>query len=134
MLDDTLSRFATDLALRLHGPFSFRFVLQPVMALLYAAHDGIADARDQRPAYFWTIFSSRRDRWELLRAGAKAVARVIGLAALMDVVYQLMVLHRLYPLELVVIVALLACVPYLVIRGPVNRVARHFMARHVRTP
>ncbi|MND06334.1 hypothetical protein D3C83_276420 [compost metagenome] len=44
----------------------------------------------------------------------------------MDVIYQVLVFRRLYPFELVIVVVLLAFIPYLVVRGPVNRIARHF--------
>ena len=56
-----------------------------------------------------------------------AVARVIGLGAVIDLIYQIMVFRGVHPLQLVVIVLLLAFVPYLLLRGPVNRIARRFM-------
>jgi hypothetical protein len=52
--------------------------------------------------------------------------RVILLGVLMDATYQVIVFRRIYPFELVVVVLLLAFVPYLVLRGPVNRIAQHF--------
>jgi hypothetical protein len=133
MFDDTLARFSSDLIERLHGPFSFRFVLQPLMAVFYAARDGIVDARQGRPPYFWTIFTRPGERWELLREGGKAVARVIALGVLMDLVYQLLIFHRIHPLQLIVIVLALAFVPYVILRGPMNRIARTWMTRKVRT-
>jgi len=51
------------------------------------------------------------------------------LAIIMDTIYQLIVLRWLYPLELVIVAILLAVVPYLLIRGPVNRVASWFYRR-----
>jgi len=132
-VDDLLTRFWSDLVARVHGPFSFRFVLQPVMAILYAARDGIVDARQGRPPYFWTIFTRPGERWERLREGQKAVARVIALGVLMDVVYQLLMFHRIYLLQLIVIVLALAFVPYVIFRGPLNRIARAWMARKLRT-
>jgi hypothetical protein len=131
-MDDTLTRIWEDLVGRIHGPFSFRFVMQPLMSVLYAARDGIVDARQGRPPYFWTIFTRKSVRWEFLREGGKAVARVIALGVVMDVVYQLLVFHRLHPLELIVIVFTLAFVPYMILRGPINRIARAWMTRRVR--
>jgi hypothetical protein len=132
-VDDLLTRFWSDLAARVHGPFSFRFVLQPLMALVYATRDGIVDARQGRPPYFWTIFTRPGERWDRLREGGKAVARVIALGVLMDVVYQLLIFHRIYVPQLIVIVLALAFVPYVIFRGPVNRIARAWMTRKVRT-
>ena len=132
-VDDLLTRFWSDLVARFHGPFSFRFVLQPLVAMIYAMRDGILDARQKRPPYFWTIFTRPGGRWELLREGQKAVARVIALGVLMDVVYQLLVFHHIYVVQLIVIVLALAFVPYVLFRGPMNRIARAWMTRKVRT-
>ena len=132
-VDDLLTRFWSDLVGRVHGPFSFRFVLQPLMALVFATRDGIVDARQERPPYFWTIFTRPGERWDLLREGGKAVTRVIALGVLMDVVYQLLTFHRIYAPQLIVIVLALAFLPYVVFRGPINRIAKAWMTRKVRS-
>jgi hypothetical protein len=133
-MDDLLARLSSDLFGRLDGPFSFRFVLQPLMAVIYAARDGIADARKGRPPYFWSFLTREDGRWDLLHEGEKAVARVIALGIVMEVIYQLMVFRWIYPFELIVVVLVLAFVPYLLLRGPINRLARHFITGRVRTP
>jgi hypothetical protein len=133
MVDDTLTRISSDLFGRLDGPFSFRFLLQPLMAAIYAARDGVADARQGRPPYFWSLLTRGDGRWNLLHEGEKAVARVIALGIIMDVGYQLMVFRWIYPFELIVVVLLLAFVPYLLLRGPINRIARHFISGRVRS-
>jgi hypothetical protein len=51
----------------------------------------------------------------------------------MDLIYQLTVLGTIYPFELVVIVLALAFVPYVLARGPINRIAKAWMMRRVRT-
>ena len=132
-MDDILTRFWSDLAARVHGPFSFRFLLQPLMGLIYAARDGILDARQGRPPYFWSVVFTPDSRRALLREGWKAALRVIALGAVMDVIYQLMELGTIYPFELVVIVLALAFVPYVLARGPINRIARAWITRRVGT-
>lgn len=122
-MDNVLTTFFSDLFGRLHGPLSFRFVLQPVMALIYATRDGLADARAGRPPYFWTMFTKPEDRGRLLREGWKVMTRVIVLGAAIDAVYQLMVFHRFHPVQLVVVVLLLAFLPYVMMRGPIQRFA-----------
>ena len=126
-MDEWWNRFWADLIGRTTGPFAFRFLLQPTVAMLYAIRDGVKDAHSGRPAYFWSLLAERGDRRELLHEGWAAVARVIGLGAVIDLIYQIMVFRRVYPLQLAVIVLLLAFVPYLLLRGPVSRIARHFM-------
>jgi hypothetical protein len=123
-MDDLLSRFLTDLAGRTSGPFAFRFVLQPLMAVFYAYRDGSHDARAGRPPYFRTVFTDPVHRGALLRDGFKSVGRVIGLGLIMDVLYQVIVFREIWPGEMIVIVLLLAFVPYLLLRGPFNRFMR----------
>jgi hypothetical protein len=105
----------------------FRFILQPLMAMLYAYRDGLLDARSGRPPYFHTLLTEPAERKELLAEGLKTVSRVIVLGVIMDTIYQVFVLGSYRPLELVVVVLLLAFVPYLLFRGLFNRLARRRM-------
>jgi hypothetical protein len=123
-MDDLVSRFFSELVGRMDGPFSFRFILQPIMAIYYAYRDGVKDAHAGRPPYFWTIFTNPEERVELLRHGLKSTGRVIALGVLMDLLYQVIVLRAIRPGELIVIVLTLAFVPYLLLRGPFNRLTR----------
>jgi hypothetical protein len=123
-MDEVLARIWENLGGRVGGPMTFRIVLQPVVASVLAIRAGLLDARTGKPPYFWTILVSPADRRELLREGWKAVAKVFTLAMIIDVAYQVMVFRWVYPGELLLVAFLLACVPYLLIRGPANRIAR----------
>jgi hypothetical protein len=126
---DLLTRVWENLVNRVGGPMTFRIILQPMMAALLALRAGLKDAREGRPPYFWTIFADPAQRGELLREGWKAVARVLALALIMDAIYQLIVLRWFYPGEALLVGILLAIVPYILIRGPVNRMARRWRRR-----
>ena len=128
-MQDTLTRFVSDLVGRLDGPFSFRFVLQPVVAMIYAARDGLADAREGRPPYFWALFTRPDQRRLMLREGWKAVTRVIVLGVVMDTTYQVIEFRWIHPLQLMVIVVGLAFVPYVLLRGPIGRLATWWTTR-----
>jgi hypothetical protein len=108
---------------RVSGPMAFRFVLQPAMASIFAIRDGLKDARAGRPAFFWEIFTNPGHRRELLREGWKSTGKVFIIAVTIDAVYQYIVLHWFFPLEAVLVAAILAFIPYLILRGPVNRIA-----------
>jgi hypothetical protein len=105
------------------GPMSFRFVLQPMMAIIAAVHDGVNDARLGRSPYFWTVLTNAQKRAVRLREGVVSTARIILLGLIMDSFYQWKVLGTFYPGEAVIIALVLAFLPYLLIRGPVARVA-----------
>jgi len=106
------------------APVRFRLFLQPLMAALVAIREGLKDARTGRSPYFWTVLRDPRRRVRRLNEGLNGTARIILLALAMDTIYQIIVLQRFYPTEAVGIAVLLACVPYLVIRGLVTRLAR----------
>lgn len=52
----------------------------------------------------------------------------------MDLIYQIKQFHRFYPVEALDIAALLAFVPYLLIRRAARRVAGWYLARSNRGP
>jgi len=106
------------------GPMRFRFILQPLMAAIVAIRDGRKDARTGRSPYFWTVLRKPQERVARLREGLNATARIFLLGIAMDAIYQVIVLKRFYPIEALIIALLLAFVPYLLIRGPVARIAR----------
>jgi hypothetical protein len=122
-VEDLLSRFFGNLADRLHGPLTFRLLMQPTMAAVLAIRAGVRDARSGRPPYGWAIVSDAGGRRHLLREGWRAIAGVFTVAILVDVAYQLLVLQWVYPLETVTVAFVLAFVPYLLVRGPANRIA-----------
>lgn len=123
---DIRSRIWSDIVDRPGGPFAFRFVLQPVMALLAALYDGIKDAKLNRAPYFWTVLSDPAQRAGRLSEGILSTARIILLGLGMDALYQYKVLGTFYPGEAALVSLLLAFVPYLLMRGPIARIAKRW--------
>jgi len=122
-IQEILSRFWTNLVERPDGPFAFRFVVQPIVAALLAVRDGVKDARGGRSPYFWTVLSNPAERGERLREGLSATSKVMLIAIVLDVMYQYVALQAFYAGEALVIAFVLGFVPYLLIRGPVARIA-----------
>jgi hypothetical protein len=52
------------------------------------------------------------------------VGKVFIVAMILDAIYQLIVHRGVYVLEMLITATLLAIVPYILLRGPVNRIAR----------
>jgi hypothetical protein len=92
------------------------------MAMIFAIRDGLKDSREGRPAYFWSLFTEPSLRRDLLRDGWRSTSKVFILAAILDVIYQFIVFRWVYPFETLLVAVLLALIPYLLIRGPVNRI------------
>lgn len=103
---------------------ALRFYLQPLMASLFAVRDGLKDARAGKPAYFWALLTEPKHRRERLQEGWKSVGKIFFAALALDLVYQVLVLRGFRPVETVLVATALAIVPYVLFRGPVNRLAR----------
>ena len=123
-MDDSWTRIASQLVARVSGPLKFRLVLQPLMASFFAIRSGLADARAGKSPYFWGLLWDHGQRADMLKDGWKSVGKVFVLALVLDVVYQIVVLRFVYPGEAIIVAFVLAILPYLILRGPVTRLAR----------
>jgi hypothetical protein len=133
-MDEIFARIFGDLEGRVGGPLTFRLILQPLVAATLAIRAGLADARAGRPAYFWSVMTDPDHRRELLSEGWKAIAKVFVLALVIDAIYQVIVLRRIYPGEAVIVAILLSAVPYLLLRGPVTRLYRDLRGNVIHAP
>jgi hypothetical protein len=120
-MEDILTRICENLVERLSGPMHFRFVLQPFMAVIFAIRDGRRDAREGRVPYFWSLFSDPGHRRDRLKNGWRSEGRVFIFALILDVVYQYMESRWVYPAEALLVASILAMIPYILLRGPANR-------------
>ena len=114
---------------------SLRLILQPMMAAFFAIRGGLQDARAGRPPYTWAFFADPGHRMARFRDGTKAVANVFVMAVIADAIYQYIQLRWFYPFEALLVAFVLACVPYLLIRGPAGRLGQwlHLRERARRT-
>ena len=125
---EILARLWQNITGRLTGPMNLRLIVQPTVATILAIRAGLRDAQQNRPPFFWALLLKPAHRSELLRQGWKDVGKVFFLAAILDIVYQLVVHHGVYVLELLITAVTLAIVPYVFVRGPINRIAKMVFA------
>jgi hypothetical protein len=131
-MGEFLGRWVEMVVGRLDGPFALRFILQPVTAAVIAFRAGCRDARSGRPVYCWAVITNRADRRNLLREGWRELSRVFLLAVLIDLIYELVVFRWVYPGQALVVAAVLALLPYPLIRGVVNHVVCRWRRAHPR--
>lgn len=127
-MDDLLTRISGDLVGRLDGPLKFRFLLQPLMAIVFAIRDGRKDAETGRTPYLWALMTGESHRGNLFSECWGAMKKVFIFALLMDVIYQILVFRWVYVGEALLIAPLLAFIPYILVRGPVSRILRRKQA------
>jgi hypothetical protein len=127
-MEDIVTRFVTDLTGRLSGPLTLRLFLQPAVAIILAARDGLKDAREGRPPHFWRLVTGPPEaRRRRATETWKAVLNVFVMAVVLDCVYQFLVFGWVYPFEAMFTATVLAILPYVLLRGAINRVGRRWI-------
>jgi hypothetical protein len=131
-MEEIWQRYIENLFARLDGPLHFRLIVQPTMAAIFAVIDGVKDAKLGKPAYFWDVVTSPEHRRELIDGAWKRIGKIFILAVILDVIYQLKVARWVYPGETLTVAILLAVVPYLLLRGPINRILQWRRTKAIR--
>jgi len=116
--------FLEDIPKRLTGPGRFRFVLQPLIAMILGIRSGLADARAGRPPYLYGVLFHRDLRRELVRSALESAANVLLMGILVDSVCQWFILGASYPGAALVVGPVLIMGPYTITRALSNRLAR----------
>jgi hypothetical protein len=123
-MHEIFARVWQNLYARVTGPMNLRLIIQPAVATILAIRAGLQDARHNRAPFLWAVFQNPAHRRELLRQGWKDVGKVFLVATILDVVYQLIVHRGVYTLELLITAVTLAIIPYVLLRGPISRIAK----------
>jgi lauroyl/myristoyl acyltransferase len=76
------------------------------------------------------VLSGHSQRRELLKQAWRDVARVFIASIILDLIYQISVLRWIYPVQAAFVASVLALLPYLLVRGPTNRLAKLWRSRH----
>lgn len=113
------------------GPGHLRFYLQPILAMALAVRDGLKDARAGRPAYLFALLTDRALRKDRMGELVKRLAIPMGLALVMDFVFQLIIRGTWRPGVSVLYAALFVALPYSGVRGLTNRLSRRSVRRSV---
>jgi hypothetical protein len=119
---------------RFGGPLDFRIYLQPLMGMFLGIRAGIRDARAGNPPYAFMIRTDPSRRKEAMREAWKHIGRLFVLAIVIDVIYEIIEFRHVYPLQPLIVAAFLAVIPYLLIRGPANRIARRWLRSRGKLP
>ena len=123
-MEEMLIRVWENLVGRVSGPLTLRLIIQPTVATILAIRAGLQDSRQGRTPYFWDILLNPAGRRDLLRQGWKDVGKLFIMAVLLDMVYQLIVVRWVYPLETLIVAIVLAILPYVLFRGLASRLAQ----------
>ena len=121
---DALKRAIDELLGRAGGPMHLRLIMQPLMATIFAVRAGLRDARQGQSPFLLTYIQDPQARRRLTKSAWKDIGKVFVIAIILDVVYQIIALHAFRPLQTAIVACVLAILPYVLVRGPVSRIAR----------
>jgi hypothetical protein len=129
----SVAAISSDLAARLHGPGALRFYLQPAVAATLGIVAGVKDARAGRPAFLWDSLRGGPGKVQRRRAGLKQVFTPF-VAVGMDVVLQWIILREVRLGAAFAVGVALIYVPYILTRGPINRLLSLRSHHHAPNP
>ena len=112
------------IAARLTGPMNFRFILQPLVAILLGIRDGRADAKNGTPPFLFLLFTEPENRRRNLVQAAKGLIVPIALGTVLDEISQYLIfrdepgrLMIVHPLPALVVGTTVIGLPYVLARS-----------------
>jgi hypothetical protein len=117
-------QFLEELPRRFTGPGRFRFILQPMMAIVLGMRGGLADAKTGNPPYLFGLLFNHSGRRELLRSGAAAISTLFAMGIIMDGVFQLVLYRAVHPGAALLVGPAFICLPYVLSRALTTRLVR----------
>ncbi|HQY21260.1 MAG TPA: hypothetical protein PK294_13405 [Ignavibacteria bacterium] len=128
-MEDLINSFLNNVGIRHDGPMSFRLFLQPAMSLIYAIIAGVKDAKAGNPHFLEGFILGKVDRKTALKEIWKNVGKVFILAAVMEIIFEIIEFKTVHPFEVLKIAFFLAILPYLIFRGIVDRIVSLFIKK-----
>ena len=112
------------IAARFAGPFHFRFLLQPLVAIILGIKDGKTDAELKRPPYILELFSNKSDRKHNLKLALQSIFKPLLIGIILDAVVQIYLFHSVSLFGAILVGGLLVGLPYALARGITNRLSK----------
>ena len=108
---------------RQSGPLCFRLILQPIVAAALAIRKGRRD-RKGKQAFFVALLRQPDRRRTLLKEASVDIGMLFLVTGMLDIIYQLIVFHTIRPGQSLIAATVLALLPYVVVRGMTDRIAK----------
>lgn len=116
------SEFLDDLAARIAGPMSFRFFVQPLVAIMLGIRDGRLDAKAGTPPFIYNVLFRKEDYRSQLRNALHALLKPVIVGIVLDAIAQYLIFKHIRPLPALLVGTFIMGVPYSLSRGISNRI------------
>ncbi len=116
------SKFLDDLAARITGPMSFRFFVQPMVAIMLGIRDGKLDSKAGTPPFLYNVIFKKENYRSQLRNALHALLKPVIVGIVLDALAQYLIFKHIRPLPALLVGTFIMGVPYSLSRGISNRI------------
>jgi hypothetical protein len=102
----------------------FRFLLQPLVAILLGIRDGLRDVRAGAPPYLLALITEKQQRRERIAELWQSLRFGLLFGILLDAVVQYLLFRSIRIVGAILVGTFLMAVPYSLARGFTNRIIR----------
>lgn len=116
--------FIDKLAERITGPMNFRFIMQPMAAILMGIRDGKLDAKAGTPPFVLDLFMTPHHRERHIKSAFATLLKPIIISIILDSIAQYLIFKHIDAVGAIVVGTFIMGVPYALARGITNRILR----------
>lgn len=117
--------FLNEIVARITGPLGFRFIIQPLVAILLGILDGYKDKKSGSPPYVMAFITYPEKRLPLLRSAVVSAIKPIIIGIITDAIAQYLIFKTIHPMQAVFVGTVIIAIPYVITRGLVNRISSY---------
>jgi len=121
MFFSTIS-YIDKIAERLTGPLNFRFIFQPLAAILLGIRDGKMDAAAGIPPFIFDLISTPKNRERHIKTAMGTLLKPIIIGVILDAIAQYLIFKDINLWGAVLVGTFIMGVPYTLSRGITNRI------------
>ena len=114
--------FINKIFARLTGPMNFRFIFQPLAAILYGIKDGKMDAKAGEPPFIFDFIRNPHKRERNIKRALKRLLIPIIVGILLDGIAQHLIFKNVNIIGAVLMGTFIMGLPYSLARGISNRI------------
>jgi hypothetical protein len=119
-------QFLEDIIARFTGRGRFRFLLQPLTAILLGIQGGFKDAKGKRPGYLSELLFRENGWKQTLQDGLDVISILLMMGILADIIFQLILFGIVHILPALLLGPILITIPYMTSRDLANRIFRKY--------
>jgi hypothetical protein len=119
-------QFLEDIISRFTGRGRFRFVIQPLTAILLGIRSGLKDAGEKRPGYIKELLQRKSGLKQALTEGLDVISTLLLMGVLADIIFQLVLFRMVHIVPALILGPILITGPYIISRDLANRLFRKY--------